>query len=127
MLYCKNCEKFMPMADEKNGVCSLPESYFPTKEDNICIFLKKEKQHCSDCDHFVNDFACMTVDENDDICSAFVSYKENILKDIIFNMCLRDENAKENISKIIDEFLDSDLIKFINNHRNDIIENYSED
>ena len=122
MLKCKDCEKYYKTKDENNGICSLPGSFFPTNADNICPFLKIEKLHCKNCTHFGSDFACMTREENDEICGGFVNIEEEQLENIIFDMIKRNIDVKEKILEIIDEVQNSDYVQFLNNHKNDIIE-----
>lgn len=114
MLHCGDCEKFFKMSDGINGVCSVPDSYFPTDAETECVYLKRAKKTtCGDCAHFGNDTACMTQNKDDAICCGFKHVLEEQLVNILMEMLLEGYYSHEKINKICEEFEASPEYKFV--------------
>jgi hypothetical protein len=105
------------MQDNKHGVCSLSESYIPTKANDKCIFLDCEKKTCKNCDRFENDTACMTAQENDKICCGFIDSKEEELFQILLYFLQHGEYSRRYIENLCIEFEQSNIYKFITEHK----------
>ena len=117
-LRCKDCEKYWNFGkDEENGVCSLPEYYFPTKAENPCFYMSPTPFTCSDCGHFGNDDACLTCKEDDETCGAFYEKIEDEILSTLFRWYVNGENPRERLNKLCDLFERSSEYRFIEQHR----------
>lgn len=115
-LLCKDCQYFCKLMDDINGVCSLPASFFPTTADTNCKILNRPTKTCKDCSHFINDFACLDQEDNDEICCGFESIQVDNLQNILFELALDGKDIREVTEKAISEFEQSTLYKFIQEH-----------
>ena len=112
---CKDCEKYIPIATPGHGVCSLPESHFPTEAENDCSYMVVDKLTCKDCYRFEKDFACMGADKDDDVdgCGGFIDIKEETLNNIFWEWLLRGKYSRKKIMALCDKFEDNDVYRFI--------------
>ena len=117
MLKCKNCEKYQPFANDRHGVCSLPESFFPTMEDTNCVYLQEEMLTCCDCARFENDPACMWQKPMDKTCCGFLDKGEDALTEIMTRWLVHGTYSRKRIQKLMDEFEETDEFKFVQEHR----------
>ncbi|MDE5854722.1 MAG: hypothetical protein K2H19_06625 [Ruminococcus sp.] len=111
---CKDCKKYLKTQSEEYGVCSLPYSYFPTKDDDDCHYLSESDIKCKDCVRFGEDFACFTADENDDAsdCAGFIDIEEERVSNSFFVWLKRGIYSRKKILKLCDEFEQSEEYKF---------------
>ena len=112
---CKYCEKYIKIATPGHGVCSMPDSYFPTMAENDCAYIASGKLTCKDCGRFGNDFACFACLEDDDAtgCGGFIDIQEENVLNAFQIWLSRGEYSREKIMALCDEFEDSELYKLI--------------
>ena len=121
MLICRNCEKYWKCGGDGNdGVCSMPNSFFPVKADQECVYLFTEKVTCKHCWHYANDTACMTCEADDDPCVAFDDVLENAFLNILFSWLKQGTYSREKNQKLCDSFEGTDEYKFVLDHASDI-------
>lgn len=113
-LKCKDCEKYMPTATEGHGICSMPASWFPTEADDNCHYISTEELKCKDCSRFGNDYACFTVDENDNAedCFGFIDIQEENVYNALWKWFIRGTYSREKVLEICDGFEQSEEYKF---------------
>lgn len=122
MLYCKNCEKYMTTQDKDTGICSLPHSWQLVKAESPCRYLFAKKRYCKDCCHFGNDSACSWALEYDEACSSeFESNASAEIGNILRDMYLHGENVDEVIKNLVETFNHSELRRFIDKHKEDVV------
>ena len=120
MLHCKECEKFFKFGgDDTRGVCSLPESYFPTEAESECVYLSRRKKTCKDCSHFGTDFACMTAraDNPADACCGFIDKLETQLYEIFFEWLKSGEYSREKVENLCAQFEQTKEYEFVKAHK----------
>ena len=112
---CKECEKYWKIADPQNGVCSLPQSYFPVNADDECHYKNNKPLTCKDCDRFDTDAACMTVSENDPVndCPGFIDINQAAIEQAMLNMFARGRYSREVMMDLIESFEGSEEYKFL--------------
>lgn len=113
-LKCKDCKKYIKIKTQGHGLCSLPESYFPTRAENDCRYFSGAELKCGDCGRFGEDFACITADENDsaDNCMGFIDIEKEKVYNAFLKWLIRGVYSREKISELCDEFEQSEEYRF---------------
>ncbi|MCQ2515482.1 MAG: hypothetical protein MJ094_01300 [Saccharofermentans sp.] len=122
MLRCKNYEYYRAIKTEGYGLCSLPDSFVPTKAETICPYLMVKKQYCKDCVYLTRDMGCAGVDPQDGACSDFVSRDMESMEQTIYEMAQRGIDARSYLNKLLDEIDKSPITAFIKAHKEDVME-----
>lgn len=108
----KDCTHFSSVSNTDEcglGICRYTYAWQEVKIGDRCKCLPKEYT-CIDCDHFGNDYACLTAEENDKPCCGFVDAKESVIYNILYEWKLRGINIQDNLSRIVDE-VNTDFIE----------------
>lgn len=113
-LKCKDCEKYSGQKLSGQGLCTMPESWFPTEAEDDCHYISFEELKCKDCSRFGNDFACFTVNENDSVddCIGFIDIQEKNIYDALWDWFKRGTYSREKVIRLCDEFEKSEKYRF---------------
>lgn len=98
-MQCKDCFNLIRIqnTDEcRQAICSVGNNWQPVNIDNECLYAPKQYT-CKDCDHFDNDYACMTAEPDDDAssCAGFYPKEYNTLFKIAINFMQHGLNVEK--------------------------------
>lgn len=107
------CDHCWLTATKDHGICNLVMEVAPIGEE--CPFLKPKNLTCKDYDRYGFDFACFTAHEDDDAneCCGFIDKREETLRGWVYEMLAQGRNPRVEIEKMISNFEDSDIYKWI--------------
>jgi len=116
-LHCKDCEKFYREGNGAVGVCFLPGQRIPKMATDTCHVLYSKKKNCSDCCSCGIDSDCKYQDATGPICSDFSDRHIRNINEALEYLLIHGEYSRERIEAMLGEFENSEIYKFVTEHR----------